>query len=68
MQLLIPVLFWLFRGIEAVLLLVAYMLKELGFEVKDEVRKSRIIRITGVIFTFIAGMASLLSYLKIDLW
>lgn len=67
-QLIIPVLFWLFRGIEAVMLLVAYMLKELGLEVKDEVRKSRIIRIIGVIFTFITGMASLLSYLKIDLW
>lgn len=67
-QLLIPVLFWLFRGIEAVLLLVAYMLKELGFELKNEVGKRRVIRIIGVIFTFITGMTSLLSYLKIDLW
>ena len=67
-QLLVPVLFWLFRGIEAMLMIIVYFLKEIGFKSYDNEKKSKVIRILSTIFTFITGMASLLSYLRIELW
>ena len=66
-QLLIPILFWLFRGIESILQLIAYMFKELGWNYNDE-KKGHLITILSTLFAFITGMASLLSYLKIDLF
>lgn len=66
-QLIIPILFWLFRGIEAILQFIAYLFKELGWNYDDE-KKGRLIKILSSIFAFITGMASLLSYFKIDLF
>lgn len=67
LQLLFPILFWLLRGIEAILQFIAYLIKELGWNYNDE-KKVRLITILSYIFTFITGMASLLSYMKIELF
>lgn len=67
LQLLIPILFWLFRGIEAVLQFIAYLLKELGWNYNDD-KKGRLITIVSILFTFITGMSYLLAYLKIELF
>lgn len=66
-ELLIPVFFWLFRGFEAVLRFLSYLLRELGWKSEDY-EKSKLIKVLSFLFTLITGLASLLSYLKIDLW
>lgn len=64
LQLLIPFIFWLFRGIECIIILLAYLLKELGF--KKINAKGDVVKILSIIFTIITGLASLFSYLHID--
>ena len=66
LQLVLPILFWLFRGIEAILQFIAYLLKELGWSYNDD-KKGRLITILSTLFAFITGMASLLSYFRIEL-
>ena len=56
-QSLIPFLFWLFRGLEAILQFIAYLFKELGWNYDDE-KKGRLVTILSSIFSFIAGMVS----------
>lgn len=67
LQLLVPILFWVFRGIEVVLQFIAYLLKELGWDYNDD-KKGRMITILSILFTFITGMSSLMAYLKIELF
>lgn len=59
-QLLIPILFWLFRGIESILQFIAYLFKELGWNYNVE-KKGHLITILSTLFAFITGMSSLLS-------
>lgn len=66
-QLIIPVFFWLFRGFESILQLIAYLLGELGWTFNEE-NKIKLISILGVLFTFITGLASLFSYIGFYPW
>lgn len=65
LQLIFPLIFWLFRGIECIFILLAYLLKELGF--KEMSTKGSVVKILTIIFTIITGLASLFSYLHIDI-
>ena len=65
-QLLIPVVFWLFRGIECIILLFAYFLQELGFK---KINTNGIaIKILSTLFTVATGLASLFAYLNINIF
>lgn len=65
LQLIFPLIFWLFRGIECIFILLAYLLKELGFE--EMSTKGSVVKILTIIFTIITGLASLFSYLHINI-
>lgn len=65
-QLFVPVLFWLFRGIECFFILLAYLLNELGF--KNVRAEGGLMHILSIIFTIVTGLASLFSYLGIGPW
>lgn len=65
-QLIIPFLFWAFQGIEAILILLYNCLEELGWKSYKENKTQ--IDILSAIFTIITGLASLFSYLHVELW
>lgn len=64
LELIIPI-FWLFRGMECVFMLLAYLLNELGIEIVKV--DGGFVRILSIIFTIITGLASLFSYLHWDI-
>ena len=59
LELIVPILFWLFRGFQVVLMLITYMLNILGVNIKPE---SKINIVLSWLFTFLSGLASILSY------
>lgn len=65
-ELIFPILFWFFRGVEYIVMLITYILKELGF--KEIQSEGKVIRVLSVIFTIVTGLASLFSYLNIELF
>lgn len=65
-ELIFPILFWFFRGVEYIVMLITYILKELGF--KEIQSEGKVIKVLSVIFTIVTGLASLFSYLNIELF
>lgn len=63
-ELLIPIIFWLFRGINFIIGLLAYSLCIIGVDIDSD---SRGVTIISWVFTFISGMASILSFCGITL-
>ena len=59
LELIFPIVFWLFRGFHVVLMLFAYMLNILGINVEPE---SKVVSVLSWLFTFLSGLASILSF------
>lgn len=59
LELIVPAVFWLFRGIHVVLMLFAYMLNILGVNIEPE---SKVVSVLSWLFTFLSGLASILSF------
>lgn len=66
-QLIFPLLFWVFQGIEVILILISNCFDELGWSFNND-EDRRLVKILSTIFTIITGLASLFSYLHIELW
>lgn len=64
-ELVVPFIWWLFRGTEVIVSFIGQRLLELGFKINLE---SKTVQVISWLFTFITGLASLLSYLKVDLF
>ena len=60
LELIFPVVFWLFRGFHVVLMLFVYMLNILGVNLEPE---AKVVSALSWLFTFLSGLASILSFL-----
>lgn len=64
-QLLLPIVFWPFRGIEVLLLLLSYLFKMVGFGFFDSKGKlAAVLASIGGIVGFLGSLASILSFIK----
>lgn len=59
LELIFPVVFWLFRGFHVVLMLFVYMLNILGVNLEPE---AKVVSALSWLFTFLSGLASILSF------
>lgn len=59
LELIFPVVFWLFRGFHVVLMLFVYMLNILGVNLEP---KAKVVSALSWLFTFLSGLASILSF------
>ena len=59
LELIFPIVFWLFHGFFIVLMLFAYMLNILGINVEPE---SKVVSALSWLFTSLSGLASILSF------
>lgn len=66
-QLLLPIVFWPFRGIEVLLLLFSYLFKMIGLDFFDSKGKSAVVIASiGGIVGFLGSLASILSFMGVN--
>lgn len=67
-QLLLPIVFWPFRGIEVLLLLFSYLFKMIGLDFFDSKGKSAVVIASiGGIVGFLGSLASILSFMGVNI-
>lgn len=67
-QLLLPIVFWPFRGIEVLLLFFSYLFKMIGLDFFDSKGKSAVVIASiGGIVGFLGSLASILSFMGVNI-